>query len=391
MKIQKSGNFIFAILFFSIFSSVMGVGIVVPLLPIYALTLGAGGVYVAFIFGAFSLSRTIMLPWFGKASDRKGRKPYLIAGLFAYALISVAFVLSSGVEALIGVRFVQGIASAMIMPSAQAYIGDITPKGKEGTVMGLFNLSIFGGLSIGPLLGGIIHDHFSMNAAFLCMGGLSLSGFALCLLFLPPTKLEKVVTRNTESPRLLLLIQEMELIGFFIFRLVYTFCIGIIWCFLPVFANLEFGLSGSEIGILVTLAVLVSGLLNVPMGFAADRFNKKAMIFLGGVIITWSIHSFAMADGFMDLLIANFLFGLGGGISMPALTALAVIKGNQTGSMGSVMAILTMAHSLGMLLGSLIAGMAMEFISLRYAFPLGAVFMIFGMTVFFFCCRKKVR
>jgi len=236
---------------------------------------------------------------------------------------------------------------------------------------------------------GIIHDYFSMNAAFLCMGGLSLSGCVLCVLFLPRTKLEKVVTQNLESPTLRILIKETELTGFFIFRLVYTFCIGIIWCFLPIFANLEFGLSTSEIGILVTLAVLVSGLLNVPMGFAADRFNKKTMVFLGGIVITWSIYSFVLADGFQDLFVANFLFGLGGGISMPALTALAVIKGNEAGAMGAVMAILTMAHSLGMLLGSLTAGIAMELISLRHAFSFGAVLMVFGMTAFLFCCRKK--
>jgi len=387
---KRSGKFIFAILFFSIFSAVMGVGIVVPLLPIYALNLGASGMYIAFIFGSFSLSRTIMLPWFGKACDKKGRKPYLVAGLFAYALISVAFILSERVDALIGVRFIQGIASAMIMPAAQAYIGDITPRGKEGTVMGLFNLSVFGGLSIGPLMGGIIHDHFSMNTAFLCMGGLALSGSMLCFFFLPRTKLEKVVAQNLESLSLRALIKDPELTGFFVFRLAYTFCIGIIWCFLPVFASLEFGLSSSEIGILVTLAVFVSGLLNVPMGFFADRFNKKVMVFLGGIVITWSIYSFLLADGFQDLFVANFLFGLGGGISMPALTALAVIKGNETGSMGSVMAILTMGHSTGMLLGSLVAGLAMDLISLKHAFPLGAFLMVLGVVVFLFCCRKKL-
>lgn len=368
----------------------MGVGIVVPLLPIYALNLGASGIYIAFIFGAFSLSRTIMLPWFGRVCDKKGRKPYLVAGLFAYALISVAFILSKSVDTLIGVRFIQGIASAMIMPAAQAYIGDITPRGKEGTVMGFFNLSVFGGLSIGPLMGGIIHDYFSMNAAFLCMGGLALAGSVLCFFFLPRTKLEKVVTQNLKSLSLRVLIKDIELIGFFVFRLVYTFCIGIIWCFLPVFASLGFRLSTSEIGILVTLAVFVSGLLNVPMGFVADRFNKKVMVSFGGIIITWSIYSFVLADGFQDLFLANFLFGLGGGISMPALTALAVIKGDETGSMGSVMALLTMAHSIGMLLGSFVAGLAMDFISLQNAFPLGAFLMACGVVVFLACNRKKV-
>ncbi len=87
----------FATLVFSVFATVTGVGIVVPLLPIYAHGLGASGFYIALIFGAFSLSRTFFLPFFGRLSDRKGRRPIIISGLLGYALISVAFVYSTDV------------------------------------------------------------------------------------------------------------------------------------------------------------------------------------------------------------------------------------------------------------------------------------------------------
>ncbi len=126
---------IFGALFFSIFAVVTGVGIVVPLLPVYAHDLGASGLTIGLIFGAFSLSRTAFMPYFGRLSDKKGRKPYIMAGLIGYALISIAFIASEDVQALIFFRFIQGIASAMIMPIAQAYIGDITPAGREGTTM----------------------------------------------------------------------------------------------------------------------------------------------------------------------------------------------------------------------------------------------------------------
>ncbi|HSQ84686.1 MAG TPA: MFS transporter, partial [Desulfobacterales bacterium] len=64
-KIDKK---IFGILFFSMFGTVTGVGIVVPLLPVYAENLGASGVYIGLIFGAFSISRTFLLPYFGRKS-----------------------------------------------------------------------------------------------------------------------------------------------------------------------------------------------------------------------------------------------------------------------------------------------------------------------------------
>ena len=75
---------LFATLFLAVFSVTMGVGLVVPLLPVYAHELGATGLYIGFMVGAFSLSRTIFLPYFGKASDRKGRKPFITTGLLVY-------------------------------------------------------------------------------------------------------------------------------------------------------------------------------------------------------------------------------------------------------------------------------------------------------------------
>jgi len=168
--LTTSDKKIFAVLFFSIFVSVTGVGIVVPLLPVYAYELGASGLYIGLVFGAFSLSRTFFLPYFGRLSDKKGRKPLIVAGLLAYALISIGFILSKNVETLIIMRFIQGISSAMLIPVIQAYVGDITPEGSEGMSMGMFNMSMFFGLSVGPLAGGMINEHFSLNTSFLCMG-----------------------------------------------------------------------------------------------------------------------------------------------------------------------------------------------------------------------------
>ncbi len=385
-KLNKS---IFAILFFSMFGTVTGVGIVVPLLPIYAHDLGASGLYIGLIFGAFSISRTFLLPYFGRQSDKKGRKPFIVAGLFAYTVVSLAFILSNSVESLIALRFLQGIASAMIMPAVQAYVGDITPAGREGFTMGLFNMSMFLGLSIGPLIGGIISDRFSLDTSFASMGFLTFLCFMLSFFLLPPTKSERVVGRGIKPLPLKWVLRDKEMAGLFFFRLAYAACIGVIWSFLPILADLEFSLSSSSIGILVTIGVFSSGLLHLPMGFMADRVNRKMMVVAGGLIITYAIFSFDWADSFGDLLSASVLFGLGGGIAMPALMALAVLKGGETNAMGSVMSLLAMAHSLGMLAGSLLAGLMMDVSRLRNAFPTGAVMMMLCLGLFMYLTRHK--
>ncbi|MFC1914030.1 MFS transporter [Chloroflexota bacterium] len=72
------------VLALSIFSSMLGVGIVAPLLPLYAEDMGATGIWLGIIFGSFYISRSIVMPIMGKLSDRRGRKLILGSGLFAW-------------------------------------------------------------------------------------------------------------------------------------------------------------------------------------------------------------------------------------------------------------------------------------------------------------------
>ncbi len=385
----KRDKLIFTTLFFSIFATITGVGIVVPLLPVYARNLGAGGFFIGLIFGAFSLSRVFFLPYFGHLSDNIGRKSLIVPGLLAYSAVSLAFLLSDSVGSLILIRLIQGVASAMLMPVIQAYVGDITPAGREGLTMGLFNMAVFLGLSLGPVAGGLIHDRFSLDAAFWGMGGLSLTGFFLSLVFLPPVNSEKVVRQGRKPARWKELLRHRGIAGLFLFRFAYTACIGIIWGFLPVLADTELGLSSTTIGFLVMLGIFVSGTIQVPMGYLADRLDKKSMVICGGVLVSGAIFSYGWADTVAQMVLASSFFGIGGGICMPALTATAVLIGDKMEAMASVMALLTVAHSLGMLVGSMLAGVMMDVFRLRAAFPLGAALMVLGIIAFTVATRPR--
>jgi len=378
---------VFGTLFFSIFAAVTGVGIVVPLLPVYAHGLGASGLYIGLIFGSFSLSRTFFLPYFGRKSDQSGRKHLIVTGLGGYTLVSIAFIFSDNVETLIAIRFLQGIASSMMMPVIQAYVGDITPKGREGFTMGLFNMSLFLGLSLGPLMGGGIKDSLGLEASFIGMGALSLIGFFLSLFLLPPISQEQVMQRNRPAIKWGRIVQDREVIRLFLFRVCYTACIGIIWGFLPVLADAELSLSSSTIGVLVMLGVFISGAIHMPMGYLADRINRKMMIMIGGLLVTAAMIGFARAGSVQDLIVASVFFGFGGGISMPAHMAIAVFKGGESDAMGSLMGLMTMAHSLGMLAGSTLAGLMMDLLQLRDAFWFGSGIICVGTILFFMLGR----
>jgi len=383
-------NKIFVTLFVSLFASITGVGIVIPLLPVYANNIGANGIYISLIFGAFSMSRTLFLPYFGRLSDLKGRKPFIISGLIGYTLVSIAFIFAQDIYSIISIRFIQGIASAMIMPVILAYVGDLTPKGKEGYYMGIFHLSVFGSLSIGPVVGGLINDYFDLKTTFIFMGFFSFISFLLSFFLLPATKFEKKLNKNNTKIKIKYrdIFNYKDFTGLFVYRFSYTIIIGIIWSFLPVYADTKFNLSSSEIGVMLMLGVFFNGILQTPIGYLADKINKTILIGVGSIVMIFALISYEKASGFSTLFMASTLLGIGGGIAVPAVSALSVIIGDRTKSMGTVISLLTTAHSLGMLIGSLGAGFIMELIGLSFAFKIGIWVIIFG-SIFCLLCLKS--
>jgi len=384
---------IFGTLFVSLFSVILGVGIVTPLLPVFAHDLGASGFLIGLLFGSFSLSRTIFLPVFGRMSDIKGRKPFILIGLLSYAIISIVFMYINDPIMLIVCRFFQGIASALIMPVVQAYVGEMAPKGQEGVQMASFNISVFASLSLGPLLGGYINDQWNLQTAFIVMGVLAFASFLAALIFLPPTKEEHYRQKRQKVIPWTKVLNDKIVLGLFVFRLTYTTCIGMIWAFLPVYATNAFHLSSSKVGILLMLGVFISGLLQIPMGYLADRVSRNLLIMFGGIVVCLSVFGFQYSEGFWSLFIINTCFGIGGGISNPAVMASSIIIGKKKRMMGSVVSFLTMGHSLGMLMGSLIAGIIMDISGILSAFYIGGWIMAAGLLIFFwsiFSGKKQI-
>jgi MFS family permease len=379
---------VFLTLFFSIFAAITGVGLVVPLLPPLAEQMGAGGVLTGMIFGSFSLSRSLLLPYFGRRSDIKGRKPYIVAGLFIYAALSIAFILAQSVWAVVIVRFFQGMASAMILPVTQAYIGDITPQGQEGRIMGLFNVSMYLSLTLGPVLGGVVNDHFGLTTAFAAMGALALLATVAAQVWLPSVENEPRRPGSTVPMPYKELVLHPRVVGVSVFYMVYMLCIGVVWAFLPVTATVEYGLSSSRIGIVIALGVFVAGLLQTHMGSMADRFGKRGFVVFGGLLITGVMFSFPRVEGFWGLAVVNSVFGIGGGAAVPALMAIAVVEGARLKSMGSVMSLVTLGHSMGMLIGSVLGGLIKDLMSLDQAYPAGGVCMLIGLVYFLWATRE---
>ena len=280
--------------------------------------------------------------------------------MLLYALCTIFYLLSTQTYHIILTRALQGVGAAMVWPLAAAYIGDLTPKGREGTYMGWFNLASFAGLACGPFLGGIINDLFGIDAAFIAMGVITLMGFFMALLFLPKEEVYRIKPREKQKGTLRLLSAEPVLRGVFLFRLLYSVCVSLIWSFQPVYLDASLGLKSSWIGLLVSLNVGTAAVLQAPMGRLADRVQRSRLIQIGAVLQTISICSLPFCRNLTELLAANLGFGLAGGFFLPALQAIATDLGRARQAMGGIMAVMLTGQSLGMLLGPMLGGILYE-------------------------------
>jgi MFS family permease len=338
----------------AIFCTMLGNGVVMPFIPLYAQQFGAASLGAGVLFSAHSAPRTFLLPLIGTASDRIGRRAFLLVGVLFYTLSSIAFLLANSMATLLLVMAVQGVATAMVQPVTMAYVGDLTPKGKEGAYSGYINTAFLGGVAGGPILGGVIKDLFNMQASFLALGGLSLLAFLLMFFFLPDTARSKTAT-TTVAPPLREVFSCRPILGIACYRLGYAFASTITWVFVPLLAARMLPLNTSQIGALISLNVLVSTLLQAPCGRLADRMNKATLITMGGLISAVAFSAFPLASSFWHLLALSVFTGAATGVAFPAHTALAMENARGLG-MGTVMSLLLTVHSLGMTLCPLLFG-----------------------------------
>jgi MFS transporter, DHA1 family, multidrug resistance protein len=377
-----SSGKIFLVLFLAIFLACLGNGLVVPLLPVYAHDMGASSFLIGMIFGVFSLSRMFMLPLVGQLSDSVGRKPFITCGLLIYFSVSTLFIFADSVLLLLLVRFIQGGASAMILPIAQAYAGDMTPPEQEGRIMGFIQLAIYGGLSAGPVLGGVAKDIYGIEFSFVLMGSVCLAGLILSQALLPPVKTEAAASLpvNAVKLRYFKILKNRRVVGLCAFELAYIMCIGSVWSFVPLIADARFQLPTVSIGVIITLSVLVSAAIIVPMGRLADRYNKKRLMVAGGSIVAASMFFLALVQFSWQLYAVSILIGIGGGIAAPSVMALAVVAGRESGGMASMMSLLAVANSFGMIAGPVLVGAIIDHLSARVGFMTSGTLMCLALA-----------
>lgn len=173
-------------LFGTLFQVMLGFGIVIPILPFFARELGANSVQMGLLVTAWAGAQFLFAPWWGSLSDRVGRRPILLLGLVGNAVSFGFTAFASNIWVVMLARFMGGVLSAATIPTAQAYIADISPPAERTSrlsAMGAaMNLGFVGGPALGGLLAGIGLEH---RQFFLTAMALALVNWVAAFFFLP--------------------------------------------------------------------------------------------------------------------------------------------------------------------------------------------------------------
>ena len=379
---------IISVIFVVIAATATGIGIIGPLMPVYAQQMGATGFGLGIIFAAFAATRMIFTPVVGRISDRFGRKWFLLTGLIAFTVLSLGYISSTTVLHLTLLRLAHGATSALVIPIAFAYIGDITPEKEEGRYMSIINMAIFVGMGIGPFAGGHLADAYGIRSAFWALFGFGGFAFLLALILLPDVRVRRF-DRREKQPPLREILSNPLVGGLLTIRAGSAVRRAVVMAFLPVFAD-SIGLTKTHMGAMISVFIVGAALMQYPAGVLADKYSRIRIVVIGEVFATICFAFFPVVKSFPHLLAVGGFAGIAGGLAMPSVLAINTEVGRDYG-MALMMGLFDAAMGFGMLFGALTAGAVMDIVGIKAVFYYGVFMGVAAIACFALLARRHHR
>ena len=338
------------IIFLTVFIDLLGFGIIIPLLPFYAESYGASAFTIGLLGTVFSLMQFLVAPLCGRWSDRHGRRPIILGGLLASCVAYVALALANSLALIFAARVIGGIAGGNI-PTAQAYIADITSGEDRARGMGLVGAAFGLGFIVGPALGGIL-TRFGPDTPMWCAAALCFGNFAAACFLLPETRHGD--SSRASFGRLDLLQRARRHAGLLpllaVFFLLSTAFSGFEATF-ALFAEHRFGFTAETIGYVFALIGTVLAVTNgVLVGRLVPRFGERRVIPVAIALIGVGILLVPIASTVTFLCVACVTLALGMGFNNPALTS-AVSRVSDVTEQGGMLGLAQSLAALGRIVG----------------------------------------
>jgi predicted MFS family arabinose efflux permease len=245
-----------------------------------------------------------------------------------------------------------------------ALAADIAPRQELGLYTGTLSTAVMLGLGVGPALGGIVRDHFGMNAAFYSMGVLTLFTCMLVILFIPSDKERHGIKEKKRAASIRKILSHRVVLGILIMRFFTASGQGAVYTFLPILA-LQLELTSSQVGIILTANIFLIAFLQRPGGRLADRVNPKNLVIAGTFASGITVFGIPFVEGFVMILLVNIFMGAANGISLPGGLVITGQLGRTMG-MASLMTVTDAAWSLGMIVSPILSGIILDVLGLSW-------------------------
>ena len=368
------------VLIITAFVDMVGLLMVLPLLPFYARDFGANGLVLGLLISSFSIAQLLSAPVWGRFSDRYGRRPALLIGLFASAVAFVVFAFADSLWLLFVSRLVQGAGGGTV-GVIQAYVADATEPQHRARSLGWLSAATNLGVTIGPPIGAL--------TVVLGRPAPGLFGAALCLInmafaarFLreshdfashaaaarqrkPREAVWRVVTHSADPASRLIWIYAIAMGAFTGMNAMLAFYLAdqfgvderTMWWFFTYVGAL---------GVIVRAGIL---------GWVVDRLGEARLSRLGSALLATGLATIPLATDFVSLAVAIGLVPIGTAFTFPCVTALLsrVIGSHER---GLYMGVQQTFGGIARVIGPLWAGFAWDHLGHRVPFWTGAALVV---------------
>lgn len=314
------------VLIITSFVDMVGLLMVLPLIPFYALDLGGGGVVVAVLVSSFTAAQLLSAPLWGRFSDKYGRRPALLIGLIAAAIAYVVFAYATSIWMLLLSRIVQGAGGGTV-GVIQAYVADSVEPENRAKALGWLSAATNLGVAIGPAIG----------SAALVMGrpGPGLAAAALCLIniffawkFLRESRDMTDVSIRKPGTSRAMIARVITHSGEPAPRLIWIYAIAMgafsgLMAILALYLADRFGVTADNIWIFFTYVGVISVVTRAGiLGWAVDHYGEARLSRIGLILLTIGLATIPFARGYVTLALSVALIPLGTAFTFPCVTSM---------------------------------------------------------------------
>ena len=369
-----------------VFVNMAGFGVVIPLLPFYGRAFHAGPVQIGVMFSAFAFGQLFAETFWGRLSDRIGRRPVLIITIFGAALAYVALAFAPNMLIACGVRLVAGLMSGNIS-TIQGYLADVTAPEQRPARMGHLGAAFSMGFVTGPALGGLLARPSAGAAGFeapllvaAALAGLAAIGVAL---FVRETR-DPVHAATAQQPRLKTLAQALAhpiiarvLIAAFV---VVSGFAGIEATY-GLWTQARFGWGPRQIGF-AFMAIGATGALaqGLITGVLARRFGAARVLTWGLALVGTGMAVQLISPSWPVAIAGLFTVAFGQSLTFPNIAAL-ISQAAPADRQGEVLGLNMAGNCLARIGGPIWATAAFAHISIGAPFATGAALIVPGLVL----------